>query len=133
MTEEQKQDSPNFGNVDGKWIGCSFDLEAIEAKNKARLDKRRLAIISMEIRCLTEVFNWFLSPDKPIQIPYVKLGLPPDCKVVKAACNWERDCIDLMIQHESFAIIPEASVIPRLGESFHVRNLSRSDLTKERI
>lgn len=47
------------------------------------------------------------------------------------ATNWERDCIDLMIQHKSFEIVPEASVIPRSNNSFHVRNLSRMDLTKE--
>lgn len=80
MTDEQEKDIVDFGNFVESELDQSFDLEAIEARVKARLNERRFVIISMKYRCLVEVFNWFLNPDKPIQIPYVKLGLPPDCK-----------------------------------------------------
>lgn len=80
-------------------------------------ETRRWKIASVDKGVLVEMFNWHANEPEWIALP-VRDDLPDGCRVKYVAYNHERDCLDFVVEHESFDEIPNCMVLPRLDDAF---------------
>jgi len=74
--------------------------------NAADINDRRIRYFSLPPRYLVDVLSGRLKAQ-------VK-GLPPDAVVKHVNYAWERGCLAVFVEHESFRPVPEGNMIPEL-------------------
>lgn len=74
---------------------------------------RRAQIYELDYRYLTDFLNWWKNPPAMLRVPMF-LGLPSDAKVCSVHVNYERSCLDIIIESAMFAEVFEGDAFPRI-------------------
>jgi len=72
---------------------------------------RRVRIYSVKIELLIAMLDCHEHPPNFLDLPYIPF--PENSKVVDVRHNWEARCFDILVQHESFDVVPDCEEVPR--------------------
>lgn len=73
--------------------------------------ERRFKILLLRTQLLVDFFNWWRDPPQWMALP-VRDELPEDCTVVAVNYSLHRNCLEAIVQSESFPPVPDGEMIP---------------------
>lgn len=74
---------------------------------------QRAQIYELEYRYLIQFLNWWKSPTEKLTVPMF-IGLPFDARVVSVYVNYERSCLDILIESKTFPEVFQGDAFPRV-------------------
>lgn len=83
------------------------------AERKKEDDGRRVRILSISPKMMVDLMNWWIQPPDFLALPVTE-EIPEGVRVVSVNSNWHTNCVELMIAHESFDVVPCGEQPPRV-------------------
>ena len=97
-------------------------------------DQRRYKIVQLDMNLMVDMLNWWRNPPDWLALPICE-EIPHDAKAISVDANWRTRSIEVLIGHESFEPVPDASappVVPGLiSELRHVKTKEQFKVSNE--